>query len=154
MSHPMVNQLTRAEELFDAGRLDEAFELLNDWFQFEGLNPEQKNYFQFLKGLILFFQNKHEPLIELGQQINKEGQFLNDNLQVLEGLFLILMGLGLANRFDKAVKVIDEAELLLKHISHISENLLITRDIRLNILKAWINIEIGNDIIHSVCQEP
>ncbi|MFX1241391.1 MAG: tetratricopeptide repeat protein, partial [Promethearchaeota archaeon] len=49
------------------------------------------------------------------------------------------------------VKVIDEAELLLKHISHISENLLITRDIRLNILKAWINIEIGNEELALNC---
>ncbi|MFX0021012.1 MAG: tetratricopeptide repeat protein [Candidatus Hermodarchaeota archaeon] len=144
MSYPMLNQLTRAEELFDSGKLDEAFELLNDWSQFEGLNPEQRNYFQFLKGLILFYQNKYEPLIELGQQINKEGQILNDNLQILDGLFLFIMGSGVANKFDKAVKAIDEAELLLRKISHFPEKFLIARNVRINILKAWINLEIDN----------
>ncbi|MFW9970340.1 MAG: tetratricopeptide repeat protein [Candidatus Odinarchaeota archaeon] len=151
MSHPVVNQLARAEELFDTGKLDEAFEILNDWYQFEELNPEQRNYFQFLKGLILFFQNKYEPLIELGKQIHKEGQVLNDNLQILEGLFLIVMGLGLANKFDKAVKVIDEAELVIRKISHFPEKLLIARNVRINILKAWINIEIGNEELAQSC---
>ena len=65
MSHPELKELTRAEQLFDDGKLDEALELLNDWNQFEGLNLQQKNYFQFLKGLLLTYQNKSKELIEL-----------------------------------------------------------------------------------------
>jgi len=43
MSHPELNQLTRAEELFNEGELEKALEILNDWKQFEGLNPQQKS---------------------------------------------------------------------------------------------------------------
>ena len=55
-----LNQLTRAEELFDSGYLDEALEILNDESHFEGLSFQQKSHFQFLKGLILFYLNKGE----------------------------------------------------------------------------------------------
>ncbi len=151
MYQPALKKLTRAEQFFDEGKLDEALEIFNDWGQFEGLSPEQRNYFQFLKGLILFFQHKHEALIKLGKQINKEGQILKDNLQILDGLFLIIMGLGLANKFDKAVKVINETELVLRKISHFPEKLLIARNVRINILKAWINIEMGNEELAQNC---
>ncbi|MFX0043824.1 MAG: hypothetical protein ACFE8L_13005, partial [Candidatus Hodarchaeota archaeon] len=71
MSHPELNKLTRAEQLFDAGKLDEALEILNDWKQFEVLNPLQKSHFKFLKGLILFYQNKSEEVSKLGEQLLK-----------------------------------------------------------------------------------
>jgi len=67
MSYPELKQLTKAEELFDAGKLDEALELLNDWSQFEGLSSQQKGYYKFLKGLILLYQSKSEELIKLGE---------------------------------------------------------------------------------------
>ncbi|MHA1191480.1 MAG: hypothetical protein ACTSP9_04195, partial [Promethearchaeota archaeon] len=91
MSHP--KELTRAEQLFDNGKLDEALEILNDQSQYEGLNLQQKSHFQFFKGLILLYLNKGEDLISLGETIYKEGQKCNDNLQSFDGLFFIITGL-------------------------------------------------------------
>ncbi|MBY9004971.1 MAG: hypothetical protein KGD73_13425, partial [Candidatus Lokiarchaeota archaeon] len=87
MSHPALNKLTRGEELFDSGYLDEALEILSDQSQYEGLNLQQKSYFQFLMGLILLYLNKGEDLVSLGETIYKEGQKCNDKLQSFDGLF-------------------------------------------------------------------
>ena len=89
MSYPELNDLTKAEQLFDDGKLDEALEVLKDWSQFKGLTPKQQSYYQFLYGLILFHQNKYEEIFKFGELIFKEGQKLNDNLQMFDGYFFI-----------------------------------------------------------------
>ena len=90
MSYSELNQLALAEELFDTGKLDEALEILNDESHFEGLSLQQKSHFQFLKGLILFYLNKGEDLMSLGETIYKKGQKRNDNLQSFDGLYFII----------------------------------------------------------------
>jgi len=153
MYHPQLNQLTRAEELFDVGKLDEALEILNDRVQFEELNSQQKEYFQFLKGLILFYQNKCDELIEFGEQIFKVGQKLNENLKLVDGLFFILSGLCLAEKFKEAFQKIENAEVSLGLISNVSKNILFQRKVRIRVLKAWINLMIGNIDLAEKCLE-
>jgi len=151
MSHSEINQLTRAEELFDAGELDEAFEILNDWRQFEGLNSQQKSHFQFLKGLILIYQNKSEEVTKLGEQMLKEGQILNDHLQSVDAYFFILCGPSFANKFKEASKFIEKAEASLRLISNRPKDVLIQREVRIRLLKAYINVSLGNIEIAEKC---
>jgi len=144
MPHSELNQLTKAEELFDDGKLDEALELLNDMNQFKGLDLQQKGHFQFIKGLILFYQHKIEELIKLGEEIFKEGQTLNDNLQSFDGLFFAIIGLGQTYKFEEAHKLIEKAEALLKLPHKTSELRLIRREARLSLLKAMIYMSSNN----------
>ncbi len=144
MSHSELNQLTRAEELFAEGELERALEILNDWRQFEGLNPQQKRYYQFIKGMILTHQHKHEELIKWGEKIFEEAKEENNNLQSFDGLYFIISGFCLAEKFDDASKLIDKAEASFNLISNTSKSILIQREVRLNILKAWINFELTN----------
>ena len=53
MSYSELNQLALAEELFDAAKLDEALEILNDRVHSEELNTQQKDHFQLLLFLSL-----------------------------------------------------------------------------------------------------
>jgi len=151
ISHPMLNQLRRAEELFNSGYLDEALEILNDQSQYEGLNLQQKSHFQFLKGLILFHQWKHEELFKHGEEIFKEGQNLNENLQSLDGLFFIIAGLGQANKFKEAIQNIETAEVLLEHSSNVSKTIFIQRKARMRVIKGWINLESNNLDVAEKC---
>ncbi|MFX1566967.1 MAG: hypothetical protein ACFFCV_01220 [Promethearchaeota archaeon] len=144
MSHPELNQLTRAEELFDEGELEKALELLNDWKQFEGLNPQQKSYYQFIKGLILTYQHKFEEVIEWGEQIFEEGQKHNKHLQSFDGLFFIIIGFIEAEKIDEAHKLLDKAEDLLKRISDLSKKADVVREVRINLLKGWTYMLLGN----------
>ena len=153
MSHQELKQLTRVEQLFNAGKLDEALEILKDQSQFEGLNLEQKGHFYFLKGLILIHQNKIKELIYLGEQVYKESEKLNEHLQSFDGLYFILIGLCLAFKFDEAFKRIQKAEVLLGLISNRSKTILIQREVRLSSVKAWINLEIGNIDLAEKCLE-
>ncbi len=143
MSHPALNQLTRVEELFDAGKLDEALEILNDQSQYEGLILQQKSHFQFLKGLILMYLNKGEDLISLGETIYKEGQKCNDNLQSFDGLFFMITGFAIASKFEEAFKLFEEAESFLKHISKLSKEILTQRKARLSVVKAFVGLHGG-----------
>ncbi len=155
MSHPKLKQLSTAEQLFDAGKLDEALELFNDWNQFEGLNFQQKHYFKFLKSLILTYQHKGEELNELGEQIFQEGQKFNEKLQSFDGLIFIITGLGLSNKFNEALKRIEQAETLLESFPSISEKELSIRKLRINVRKAWVNLFLGNiDLTEKYLKEP
>lgn len=143
MTHPELNQLTKAEYLFDACKIDEALALLNDQSLFAGLDLQQKSYFQFLKGLILLYQHNIEEAIKLAEQMLKEGLKHSDNVYTFDGLFIITYGLIQTYKFGEAQKKIEEAEDLLKHISTKPKNILILREVRLDLLKASLNFESG-----------
>ena len=140
MSHSELNQLSRAEELFNQGNLEEALEILNDESNFEGLSLQQKSYFQFLKGLILFYYNKGEDLINLGEEIYEEGQKRNDNLQSFDGLFFIIIGLAIAGKFEEAFKLFEKAKSVIKSISNVSKEIITQRKARLSVVKAFVGL--------------
>jgi tetratricopeptide (TPR) repeat protein len=156
MCHPELNQLTRAEQLFDEGELERALELLNDYSLYEGLDLEQKRYFQFLKGLILLYQhNNIEEAIKLGEQMLREGQKYNNNVYSFDGLFIIIYVLIQTYKFDEALKKIEEAEEILKLISTKPKDILFLREVRLDLLKASLNFESGNpDIAENYLKKP
>ncbi|MFW9773961.1 MAG: tetratricopeptide repeat protein, partial [Candidatus Thorarchaeota archaeon] len=153
MPDPEINKFSRVEELFDAGKLDDSLEILNDHNQLEALNSQEKDYYQFLKGLIYIYQNKNEEAIDLGDQIYREGQELNRPLQSFDGLFLMLTGLGLSNKWDEASNLIEKAEALMEHISNFSNDIVFKCKIRLRVLKAWINLYVGNTDLAEKCLE-
>jgi len=143
MSYSELIQLSRAEELFNQGNLEEALEILNDESHFEGLRFQQKSHFQYLKGLILIYYNNCEDLINLGEKIYKEAQDRNDNLQSFDGLWFIFMGLGLSNKYDEAFKLIKKIEILINNISNVSKDGLTLRKARLSVAKAFFGLHGG-----------
>ncbi|MHA1191484.1 MAG: tetratricopeptide repeat protein [Promethearchaeota archaeon] len=153
MTHPELKALTRAEQLFNDGKLDDALDIFNDKSQYERINFQQKEYFQFLKGLILFYQNKGEELIELGEQIFNEGQKLNENLQSFDGLYFILIGLCITNKFEEALSKIEKAEVLLGLISNVPKNIIFQREARISVLKAFISYYTSNIELAEKCLE-
>ncbi|MFX1490428.1 MAG: tetratricopeptide repeat protein, partial [Promethearchaeota archaeon] len=76
-----------------------------------------------------------------------------DNLQSFDGLFFIILGLCNTNKVDKALEKVKEAETLLRLISNISEKSLILREVRINLLKAWINLWKVNPDLTEECLE-
>ena len=143
MSHPEFKELTRAEELFDNGKLNEALEMLKDWNLINDLNPQQRKHYQFVKGLILTYQNKSRELIKLGEDIIEEGQKFNDNLQSFDGFFFKLTGLGIAFKFSEAFELLEKVEAILRLISNVPDNILIQREVRYSVLRGWINFNLG-----------
>ncbi|MFW9784606.1 MAG: tetratricopeptide repeat protein, partial [Candidatus Heimdallarchaeota archaeon] len=143
MAYPELKELTLAEQLFDEGKLDRALEILNDESNFEELNVQQKSHFQFLKGLILFYLNKGEDLIRLGETIYKEGQKRNDNLQSFDGLYFIITGLAITGKYEEAFKLLEKADSLLKSISDVSKEITTQRKARLSAAKAFVGLRGG-----------
>ncbi|UCC19567.1 MAG: tetratricopeptide repeat protein [Promethearchaeota archaeon] len=156
MSLSHLNQLKRAEQLFDAGELDEALEIFNDWSQFEGLILQQKKYYQFLKGMILSYRHNSEEIIKFGEQILKEGQKQNDYLQTFDGLYFIIFGEIFAEyggKMDDADKLLEKIEASFKLIPRISNKILVQREARLKLLKGHIYKNSGNIDLAEICIE-
>ncbi|MFW9783403.1 MAG: tetratricopeptide repeat protein [Candidatus Heimdallarchaeota archaeon] len=154
MSLSQLNQLKRAEQLFDEGKLDEALEIFNDWIQFEGLSLQQKKYYQFLKGMILIYQHNREEVIKFGEQILKEGQKYNDHLQIFDGLYFTIFGNIVANiNGDASNKLLEKIEASFRLISNISKKDLIQREARLNLLKGNFYMNRGNIDLAEKCIE-
>ncbi|MFX1356942.1 MAG: tetratricopeptide repeat protein [Promethearchaeota archaeon] len=143
MSHSELNQLSRAKELFNHGNLKGALEILSDESHFDRPILQQKSYFQFLKGLILFYLNQGEKLINLGETMYKEGQKCNDNLQSCDGLFFIITGFAIAGKFEEALKLFENAESVLKSISNVSKEFITQRKARLSVVKAFVGLHGG-----------
>ena len=144
MPHSEINELTQVEKLLDACKLDEARKLLDDLIQLEGLDYQQKGYYQVLKAKILFYQGKHEEATKFGERIIEEGQKLNDNLQIVDGLTFAAMGLMEIRKWDDAFEYIEKADALLKNISHISHRDLMERKSRIYVSKGAIYSMRGN----------
>lgn len=144
MSHPELIHFSRVEELFNDGNLDEALEIIDDFIQLEGIDFQQKYNLNFLKGLILFYQSKSGDVVKLGKEIYKESQNLGEHLHAIDGLFFMIIGLCLDYKYNEAFEFIEKAEVLLKNLTNVPRNRLIKSELRINLVKAWINLEIGN----------
>ncbi|MFX1454592.1 MAG: hypothetical protein ACFFDB_04395 [Promethearchaeota archaeon] len=144
MSHSELDQLTKAEELFNVGKFDEALELLEDLNQLERLELQQKRYYQVLKAYILLYQGKNEEAIKLGEEMVKESQEFNEKLLSIDGLSVISNGLLGVEKFDEGLEKIEQAEMILKNITQISQKDLMEKKSRLFATKGSIYFTKGN----------
>lgn len=144
MSHSELDQLTKAEELFNVGKFDEALELLEDLNQLERLELQQKRYYQVLKAYILLYQEKNEEAIKLGEEMVKESQEFNEKLLSIDGLSVISNGLLGVEKFDEGLEKIEQAEMILKNITQISQKDLMEKKSRLFATKGSIYFTKGN----------
>ncbi|MFW9819708.1 MAG: tetratricopeptide repeat protein [Candidatus Thorarchaeota archaeon] len=156
MSLSQLNLLNQAEQLFDEGELDEALQIFNDWGQFEGLNIQQKRYYQFLKGTILIYQHNSEEAIKFGEQILKEGQKHDDYLLTFDGLYFIIFGkifVEYEGKISDADKLLEKIEGSLRLISNMSNKIIVQREARLSLLKGHIYKNRGNIDLAEKCTE-
>ncbi len=138
MSFSEQSQLIRAEELFDAGRLQEASDLLYKLIQLEQLDIEQKGYYQYLKGFVLKSQGKYKELLVFGEKMFEENQSVMQYLRAVDGLIFMFFGLIELERIEEFGTIIEKSEELIKKTSNTSQIELLRR-------KAWINVAKGYD---------
>ncbi|MFW9902172.1 MAG: tetratricopeptide repeat protein [Candidatus Thorarchaeota archaeon] len=144
MSYLELNELSEVENLYDAFKVDEAIELLDDFIQREGITLQQKVSYQLIKGHILIHQGKLKDAFKLGRRIYKESQKTGAPLQSFDGLSLVSTVLLLFDRFDEALEVIQKAEDLLKLTSQISQNDLLQRKALISVFRGSIDFSKGN----------
>ncbi|MFX0022529.1 MAG: tetratricopeptide repeat protein [Candidatus Hermodarchaeota archaeon] len=151
MSHSELSQLTRAEELYEAGELDEALKLLDNMIQEEENNFQRKGYYQFLKGRILCDQGKYEEALKFGEIMFRENQILKQYLRSVDGLIFMLYGLMDLERFEEIDDIIEKAEDLLKKISNTPQIELLHRKARIYLAKGYNNFKKGNSKLAKNC---
>jgi tetratricopeptide (TPR) repeat protein len=143
MTQAELMQLKRAEELFDAGNLDDANSLLKNILKYNGLEFDKKVYCLYLLGLICVYQHKSEEVIEIGKKISSEAQKLKHDLFHIDGLYLILIGLIISDKFEKTPDILAKADAIINTMSDISTVDLNLRKSRINLIKAWVAFHSG-----------
>jgi len=109
-------ELIQAEQFIDEGKLDDAFTLLNDYEQKEGLNNHDTASCHLLQCQILFWQGKPKELIKHAKQAYEESDGLENNFLKADSLLLMVNALIRLDRFDKASDLIKQGEELIKTI--------------------------------------
>jgi len=130
-------EVIRAEQLSDEGKLDEALTLLNTYEQKEGLNNHDKASCHLLQCQILFWQGKHKELIKLAEQTYKESEALENHTLKVDSLLIMINALVFFERLDEASDLITQAEELLKTIPQESTKAYKQREAYLALIKGY-----------------
>ena len=109
-------EVIRAEQFIDEGKLDEALTLLNNYEQKEGLTYHDKASCHLLQCQILFWQGKLNELIKHAEHMNKESRGRENNLFTVDNLLIMTHALVKLDRFDEASDLITQGEELIKII--------------------------------------
>ena len=107
-------EVIRAEQLSDEGKLDEALTLLDNYEQKEGLTHHDKASCHLLQCEILFWQGKYKELVILAEQTYKESEGLENNFFKVDILLLMARALVGLDRIDEAFDLIKQGEELVK----------------------------------------
>jgi len=109
-------EVIRAEQLIDDGKLDEALTLLNNCEQKEELTHLDKASCHLLHCQILFWQGKDKELIKQTEQTYKESGGRENNLFTVDNLLIMTYALVRLDRFDEAFDLMKQGEELVKMI--------------------------------------
>jgi len=109
-------ELIRAEELIDEGKLDEAFTLMNTFKQKKGITHHDKASCHLLQCQILFWQGKYEELLKHAEQTYKESEGLENGFLKVDSLVLMVHALVRHRKFGEAFDLIKQGEKLMKTI--------------------------------------
>jgi len=109
-------ELSKANNLIDEGKLDEALTLLNNYKQKEALNHHDKASCRLLQCKILFWQGKYKELIKLAEQIYKESRGVENIFLKVDSLLIMTHALAMFDRIAEAFDLIKQGEELIKTI--------------------------------------
>ncbi len=130
-------ELIRAEQLSDKGKLNEALTLLNNYEQKEGLSHHDKASCHLLRCQILFWKGKHKELIKHAEQVYKESEGLENKFLKVDSLLLMVHALIWLDRIDEASDLITQGDELIKTIPQELTKDYKQREAYLAFLKGW-----------------
>ncbi len=110
-------EIIRAEQLSDKGKLDEALTLLNNYEQKIGHTLHEIVLCHLLKCKLLFQQGKYEDVVKLAEQTYKESLGLGQNLLSIDILLIMANALDWLDQTDKAQDIVKQGEELLKTLT-------------------------------------
>ncbi|MFX1481000.1 MAG: tetratricopeptide repeat protein, partial [Promethearchaeota archaeon] len=117
MSHSELNQLKRAEQLFDAGKLDDAFELLNKFEKKQGLIIHDKIANYLLRINFLYQQGRYNEILVLAEETYNKSLRLEKSLFSIDALMWKASALINLNKLDEAYDIIYQGEEILKNFT-------------------------------------
>jgi len=109
-------ELIRAEQLIDEGKLDKAFALMNNFKQKDGITHHDKVSCHLLQCQILLWQGKYKELIKQAEQTYKESEVLETSFLKVDSLLLMVHAFVRFKKFDEAFNLIKQGEELMKTI--------------------------------------
>ena len=68
MNIPIHTELERVINLLNEGKIEEALQLITNFEKLEDLNPEDKHYCRFIKGIIFHNMGRFQESFRLAEQ--------------------------------------------------------------------------------------
>jgi tetratricopeptide (TPR) repeat protein len=114
MISPKLKLLTKAEKLFNNGKFNQAFELLNDFENQEGIGFHEKLSSCLLRVELLYQQGKYEEVLSLSEEIYNQCSKLKENLLSVDTLKWMAFASIYLYKWDRAAKIINQGEKILE----------------------------------------
>jgi len=108
-------ELTRARQLINEGKLDEALQLMNNYEEKGEITLEDLVKCHLLKCELFFQQDLYENVVTLAEKTYKESLGLEKKFLSIDALMLTAQALLPLNRLDRAFDIIKQGEELLKN---------------------------------------
>jgi tetratricopeptide (TPR) repeat protein len=120
--HP---ELERVWKLYTEEKLEEALPLLIDFEKLEDITPEDKHYYQYLKGWIFLHMGKFQESLKIAEQDYQESKSQNRHLFLIDSIFskffaLFMLG-GPDSPYSKNSEIRKDVALSKKLIKSITQ---------------------------------
>ncbi|MHA2401111.1 MAG: tetratricopeptide repeat protein [Promethearchaeota archaeon] len=141
MLQQLPKELTKAKELMDHAKLDEALEIIEQFEKNESLSPKVQLSVLLIKGRIYLYKQrmrKAQQFFEVANQMSQDLGLVPESVSALIGKANVVF----VGDLDKAFSHVLEAEKRLKSLADDSSIGLLRRDLLL--IKSWILFYNGN----------
>ncbi|MFW9942979.1 MAG: tetratricopeptide repeat protein [Candidatus Thorarchaeota archaeon] len=130
-------ELNRAEKFIDEGKYDNTLEILRDFKKKRDQNPHDVVSCHLLECKLLFQQSSYEKTVELAEKTYKESLGLGINILSVDALNIMAHALLIIFQLEKAFKIINQAEELLKSLKLESPTVYKQREANIAYLKGY-----------------
>ncbi|MFX1399581.1 MAG: tetratricopeptide repeat protein, partial [Promethearchaeota archaeon] len=102
-------ELIRAEELIDNGKIDEGLEIITNFEKNNKIIPKEQIWTQLLRGRVHVYSQQFKEGVEIGERVYKLSKELGMVFETIDALILKAQ-IAFLGRLDEALKLILKAE--------------------------------------------
>ena len=132
-------ELLRAEKFIDDAKVNEAYDLLNNFERKEGLTLHEKVSSHLLRADLLFQQGRNKEVLILAQETYDMSLGLGKNLYSVDCLLFMARSFIVFGKNNKALDVITQGEELLKSVTQELSSEIMKREANILYLKAGVS---------------
>ncbi|KON27616.1 hypothetical protein AC481_04350 [miscellaneous Crenarchaeota group archaeon SMTZ-80] len=138
MLNSKAKELTLAKKLMKEGKLEEVFQLINEFGKEKALSREEQIYYYLLKSSLSLYLFQDQGILKYAEKAYQESQNLGISLQLLDVYVQMAMGLIYRFKSEETLELLGKAEDLFKMLTEEPPTELLERKASIAFIKAWL----------------